>query len=134
MYSPWLSVPAPKTVEGRSIVVNRTARWIGSSPNTVWADLKAQGVEEHALFVGLPEEYSAFCRATGWDIPYHPTPTMLDLAELIAGAGTFIGNQSQAYALAVGLGVPDIVLEARVDMPLERNECYFPRFPNIRYV
>jgi len=59
---------------------------------------------------------------------------MLELAEVIAGAESFVGNQSQAYALAVGLGVADIVLEARVDMPLARNECYFPKFPNIRYV
>ena len=134
MSTPWITVPTPRPIEGRPIVVNRTARWIGAAPNTLWADLKAQGVEEQAVFVGLPEEHTAFAQATGWNIPYHPTPTMLDLAEVIAGADTFVGNQSQAYALAVGLSIPDIILEARVDMPLERNECYFPRFTNIRYV
>jgi hypothetical protein len=134
MYTPWITVPCPRTIEGRPIVVNRTARWTGSTPNPVWADLKAQGGEEQAVFVGLPEEYDAFRTATGWDIPHYQTQTMLELAEVIAGAESFVGNQSQAYALAVGLGVNDIILEARVDMPLARNECYFPKFPNIRYV
>ena len=134
MYEPWLSVPAPKIVEGRPIVVNRTQRWIGSEPNPIWTDLKVQGLEGQIVFVGLPEEYTAFVQATGLAVEYYPTATMLDLAAVIAGAETFVGNQSQAYALAVGLGVPDIVLEARMDMPLERNECYFPKFPNIRYV
>lgn len=133
MYTPWLTVPNPVKETGRDVVINRTLRWIGSTPAPMWDDLKAQGYEDRALFVGLPEEYAAFCQNIGWDIPYYATGTMLELAEVIAGAETFIGNQSQAYALAVGLGVPDIRLEARVDMPLARNECYFPRFPNIRY-
>jgi hypothetical protein len=134
MYAPWLSVPTPVRVEGKPIVVNRTLRWIANEPNPVWADLKEQGLGGQILFVGLPEEYTAFVQATGFSPEYYPTQTMLELASIIAGAETFIGNQSQAYALAVGLGVEDIVLEARMDMPLERNECYFPRFPNIRYV
>ena len=134
MYQPWLSVPTPKILEGRPIVVNRTLRWIGAEPNPVWTDLRAQGLESQIVFVGLADEYQAFRQATGLDVEYYPTQTMLELAEVIAGAETFVGNQSQAYALAVGLGVADIVLEARVDMPLTRNECYFPNFPNIRYV
>lgn len=134
MYTPWLSVPSPVRIPGRSIVVNRTLRWIGPVPNPIWADLKTQGLEDQIVFVGLPTEYTAFVEATGLAAEYHPTRTMLELASVIAGADRFIGNQSQAYALAVGLGVPDIQLEARQDLPLARNECYFPRFPNIRYV
>jgi hypothetical protein len=57
---------------------------------------------------------------------------MLELAEVIAGAKLFIGNQSQALALAIGLGVP-YHCEARQDLPLERNECYFPNQPNGNY-
>ena len=58
---------------------------------------------------------------------------MLDLANVIAGADTFIGNQSSALALAIGLGVANIHCEARTDMPLTRNECYFPRMTNVAY-
>jgi len=131
--TPWLTVPVPKFIEGRPIVINRTQRWIPPSPGPAWTEFREQ-VEAEAVFVGLPEEYVAFTQQLGWVIPYHPTQTMLELASVIAGADVFIGNQSQCYALAVGLGVEDIVCEARVDLPLERNECYFPRMQNIRYI
>jgi hypothetical protein len=45
---------------------------------------------------------------------------------VIAGANLFVGNQTFAYSLAVGTGVPTI-LETRKDLPLSRNECYFVR-------
>lgn len=129
---PWLTVPNPKKIEGKITVINRTRRWIPSTPGVAWAQLKEQ-IEGQSVFVGLPDEYQAFCKETGWNIPHHVTNDMLELASVIAGAECFIGNQSQAYALAVGLGVPEIYCEARVDMPLERNECYFPRMSNIQY-
>ena len=131
--TPWLTVPTPEPIPGRPIVINRTQRWIPPTPGPAWAEFREQ-VEAEAVFVGLPEEYVAFTQQLGWVIPYHPTQTMLELASVIAGADVFIGNQSQCYALAVGLGLGDIVCEARVDMPLERNECYFPRMPNVRYI
>lgn len=131
--TPWLTVPGPCPIAGKPIVINRTQRWIPETPGPAWGEFRAD-VEPNSVFVGLPEEYVAFKQQIGWDIPYHPTQTMLELASVIAGANAFIGNQSQAYALAVGLGTVDIVCEARVDMPLERNECYFPRMSNIRYI
>ena len=84
------------------------------------------------MFVGLPDEYTAFCAATGWDIPFYPTNNMLELASVVAGANLFIGNQSQALALAIGLGTP-YFCELRQDLPLLRNECYFPNQPNSTY-
>jgi hypothetical protein len=39
-------------------------------------------------------------------VPYHPTPTLLDLARVLAGADLFIGNQSAPRALAESLKVP----------------------------
>jgi hypothetical protein len=57
---------------------------------------------------------------------------MLELASVIAGADQFIGNQSVALSLAIGLGV-NYACEARQDLPLERNECYFPQHPNGDY-
>jgi ADP-heptose:LPS heptosyltransferase len=89
-------------------------------------------VEARAVFVGLADEHSAFCAATGWDIPHHATDNMLELASVIAGAKLFIGNQSQALALAIGLGTP-YCCELRQDLPLLRNECYFPKQPNGNY-
>jgi hypothetical protein len=129
---PWLTVPTPVKIPGKTTVINRTQRWIPPTPGPAWAQLKEQ-IEHQSVFVGLPDEHRAFCESTGWDIPFHPTKDMLALASVIAGAECFVGNQSQAYALAVGLGVEEIYCEARVDMPLERNECYFPLRQNIQY-
>lgn len=130
--TPWLTVPNPSNVDGRTVVINRTQRWI-STPGPQWAIWKQQGMEEQAVFVGLEEEYTAFKQQVGWNIPWAKTTTMLGLAQLISGATTFIGNQSSALAMAIGLGVENIWCEARVDMPLDRNEVYFPNMPNITY-
>lgn len=131
---PWLTVPEPLFLEGRNIAINRTRRWIPASLGTQWDDLKSQGVPDQAFFLGLEEEYNLFLKETGWDIPWVHTKDMLTLARFIAGAEIFIGNQSQAYALAVGLGVEEIWCELRTDMPKNRNECYFPAMNNIKYM
>ena len=132
---PWLSVPQLTRVPHRPVVVNRTDRWTPPVLSDQWRLWREQGLDQKALFVGLPAEYSEFVRVTGWqDTIYHPTPSLLELAEIIAGAQQFIGNQSQCYALAVGLGVPQICLEMRQDLPRERNECYFPSRPQITYI
>lgn len=129
---PWLTAPTPSTVDGRTVVVNRTQRWTGN-PGPQWNIWRQQGMENRAVFVGLEEEYAAFKQQVGWNIPWAKTTTMLGLGQIIAGATTFIGNQSSALAMAIGLGVEDIWCEARVDMPLDRNECYFPNMKNITY-
>jgi len=131
---PWLTVPAPRPIPGRPIVINRTERWIPPTPGAQWAEWRSQGWADQAVFVGLENEYQKFQADTGWTTtPWVATPTMLDLAQVIAGASMFIGNQSSALALAIGLGVADIRCEARKDMPLERNECYFPQMQNVEY-
>ena len=130
--TPWLTVPNPRVIEGRTIVVNRTSRWTPPQLSPLWAEWKASGIEQKAVFVGLPDEYEAFKLTVGWDIPHVVTPTMLDLAEVIAGAEAFIGNQSQCLALAIGLG-KKYACEQRRDLPQDRNECYFPGQPNSSY-
>lgn len=130
---PWLTVPNPKSIEGRSIVINRTGRWVPEERNPAWDELKKTGADAKSIFVGLPQEYEAFKAHTGWsEIQYVPTQTLLDVAELIAGCETFIGNQSVALSVAIGLGV-EYYCEARRDLPLERNECYFPQQPRGNY-
>jgi hypothetical protein len=130
--TPWLTVPSAAPINGRDVVINRTQRWVGT-PGPQWAAWKAQGLENRSIFVGLEEEYVAFKQQLSWDIPWAKTSTMLELGQIIAGADMFIGNQSSALAMAIGLGVNNIQCEARVDMPLPRNECYFPNMKNITY-
>jgi hypothetical protein len=127
----WLTVPNPRTLEGRDIVINRTARWLPGRISDKW-DMWARGWEKRSIFVGLPEEYAAFRQVIGWDIPYQPTNNLLELAEYIAGAETFIGNQSVGLAIAIGLG-KNFWCEHRRDLPIGRNECYFPQHPKGNY-
>jgi hypothetical protein len=58
---------------------------------------------EKMLFVGLENEHELFERENG-QIEYAPTNDLLELAELIAGADMFIGNQSCPMWIAFGLG------------------------------
>lgn len=129
---PWITVPTPRPIAGRPIVINRTARWIPKLIGEQWGLWKQQGIEAQSVFVGLPQEHLAFCQATGWVIPHQPTHNMLELAEYIAGSDQFIGNQSVALSIAIGLG-KEFYCEARRDLPLEKNECYFPNQPNGHY-
>ena len=122
---PWLSVPTPKVIPGKTVVVNRTPR--GFTPkerNSQWDAWLADGTADKSIFVGLPDEYEEFKKFTGWSLDYYPTATMLELAEVIAGAELFIGNQSVALSIAQGLRVP-YMFEARRDLPEHRNESYF---------
>jgi hypothetical protein len=128
----WLTVPAPQQSQGRSIVINRTSRWTPRNLSSQWNLWKEQGFEQLAVFVGLEEEYRNFQNATGWSIPYQKTQTMLELAQYIAGAELFIGNQSMALSLAIGLGT-EFYCELRDDLPMERNECWFKDHPKSHY-
>jgi len=129
---PWLTVSTPKVLPGKQYVINRTSRWIPMEHNTSWDALADNGVPEQAIFVGLPAEHEQFQKNLGWKIDYYPVNDMLELAELIAGAKMFLGNQSVALSIAIGLGIP-YGCEQRRDLPKERNECYFPNQPNSLY-
>jgi len=131
--SSWLSVPETKTVENRTIAINRTARWTPPQLSPIWNDWTSQGFEDRAFFLGLPEEHEEFVKVTGWNVPYQPTESLLEVAQYIAGADSFIGNQSVALSVAIGLGHQDIWCEGRRDLPIERNECYFRQRPGIHY-
>lgn len=128
---PWLTVPQPRTISGKNYVINRTARWSDPHCLETWQDILEQAGDQ-ALFVGLAQEHQEFQQWTGLTLDWQPTETLLDLAEIIAGAEQFIGNQSVALSLAIGLGVA-YACEARKDLPRDRNECWFPDQPNSEY-
>lgn len=125
MYSDvWLEADPVRVA---SIVVNRTNRYLDPLSEPVWkqmcsdADLKNTGI-----FVGTPTEHKNFVEWTGCDIEYHPVQDFKELADVIAGADLFLGNQSLAYSIATGLG-KETMLEIHKIKPLNFSECYFPR-------
>ncbi len=99
---PWLLVDDPIVIPDRPIVVNRTARF--QNPKFPWAAAIAQNGHRMA-FVGLEHEYMEFCKLQpAVKVPWHRTANFLELARVINGSKVFIGNQSSAQAIALGLG------------------------------
>lgn len=109
----WLTI---NPIRVAPVIINRTG--IGRRAHHVYRNRDfpwGKIVERYAgslAFVGTPEEYRDFVWRTSSPeivVPYHPTPDLLSLAQTIAGADLFIGNQSCAYAIAEGLKKPAIL-------------------------
>lgn len=114
------------------IVINRTARYRCPDGTGTWQNMLAEAdIVRNGVFVGNKDEHEDFVRLTGFAVPYYHTKDFKHLADVIAGADLFMGNQSAAYAIAMGLGT-STVLETIKIKPLANNECYFPR-PNCQY-
>lgn len=88
-----------KEKRAASIIINRTSRYHNTT--FPWGEL-VNAYGKHMAFVGTQQEHEEFTKEYGF-IPYIKTRTLLQLAEVIAGADLFIGNQSSAYAIAEGL-------------------------------
>lgn len=98
---PWLDV-IPFT-QGRPVFA-RSQDHFGN--DQLWP--KCFELFDQPLFVGTPQEYERFSSQFG-TLEYQPTATLLALAQTIAGASVFVGNQSCPYAIAEGLKVPAIL-------------------------
>jgi hypothetical protein len=48
--------------------------------------------------------FQTLAGSVGKFVPWVKTPTLLDLARVVAGCGVLIGNQSTPMALALGMG------------------------------
>jgi|GEM_PF-965832 len=105
---PWLS--AQKNGCHKAIIIARSERARGKM--FPWRDIvKRIGLD--CAFVGTPQEHQDFCNRFG-RVEFLPTPTLLDLAVVIAGAELFIGNTSAPLAIVQGLAKKRIV-ECRDD-------------------
>lgn len=110
-----------------AIVVNRTNRYLDPNSIDTWKLMcRSAELEKNAIFVGTENEHSAFVSQFECNIPYRPVRDFKELADLIAGADLFLGNQSMAYSIATGLG-KDTMLEIHKIKPLQYSECFFPR-------
>jgi hypothetical protein len=120
---PWLSVKSKK--HGRP-VVSRTARY--HNPAFPWgAVIKRLG---NPLFIGSQSEYEDFQEEFGCTIEYCATKTLLSVAQVVAGASVFAGNQSCPFWIAAALGIKCIqetCLES-CDSILNRSGMYYPAF------
>ena len=114
------------------IVINRTFRYRCPNGTGTWQGLLEQAnISQNGVFVGTQEEHEDFEKSTGFRVNYYAVQDFKELADVVAGADLFMGNQSAAYSIAMGLGKSS-VLETIKIKPLKNNECYFPR-PNCQY-
>lgn len=129
LHTAWLE--ADRIIEAPT-VVSRTFRYRCPNGDTVWREIARNlKLDENGVFIGTEEEWQDFQRVTEMQIRHRPVQDFLEMANIINGCDTFLGNQNFAYSLAMGLGKP-AVLETIKIKPLENNECFFPR-KNIVY-
>jgi hypothetical protein len=127
--APWLEAD-PRTV--KPIVITRSSRYRPADGEEGWRNIIETGMlTDNAVFVGLEKEHRDFTKTFGIDVEYYKAQDFLDLANVIAGADLVVCNQGLTYSLAIGLGRPT-VLEANKIVPLQMNECFFPR-PTCQY-
>lgn len=120
----WLEADAKKIAP---VVINRTFRYRCPNGTGTWQGLLEQAnITQNGVFVGTKDEHKDFETSTGFRVQYYPVQDFKELADVIAGADLFMGNQSAAYSIAMGLGKSS-VLETIKIKPLANNECYFPR-------
>lgn len=120
----WLEADA-RTIA--PVVINRTFRYRCPNGTGTWQGLLEQAnITNNGIFVGNKDEHEDFVKSTGFNVEYYPVQDFKELADVIAGADLFMGNQSAAYSIAMGLGKSS-VLETIKIKPLANNECYFPR-------
>lgn len=99
----WLTVDAPTRIQGKPYVIARNFRYQGN--DSFWeANLPA--FADKAVFVGHPLEHEVFEHTFGWPVQYISTPTLLDLARVIAGCDQFMGNEGLPRAIAEGFKRP----------------------------
>jgi hypothetical protein len=111
LIDPWLDVDSPIRIPGKPIIINRTPRFIiwpdtdQSMMNEQWKSwVDSSYLTDMAVFIGNEEEHASFCELFKCNVQYRKVSDMLELAKLIKGCEQFIGNQSMALSLAIGLG------------------------------
>lgn len=98
---PWLYAPARKL---SATIIARSSRY--HTDLFPWAKIAQNNPD--AVFVGLPEEHSAFEKYVGRRVRYAKTYNLLEVASIIAGADICYSNQTCAFWIACGLGVPAV--------------------------
>jgi hypothetical protein len=104
LLEPWLTPVDPIRIPGKPIIINRTERHLYGAEGSGWHDFIKNGLADYGLFVGTEKEHAEFEESFKMKVAYHKTEDLLELARIIQGCEQFIGNQSSALSIAIGLG------------------------------
>lgn len=119
----WLEAD-PAYDSNHPVIINRSFRWRNDA--FPWRMIATKYFGKMA-FVGLHDEFLDWTRQFGKSAEYRPVVDALDLANIIAGAELFIGNQSLPMAIALGLNKPLIqeTCQGQPDCILKRPNAQF---------
>jgi hypothetical protein len=131
LLEPWLTPVDPVIIKEKPIVINRTNRYLYGCDGMQWSKWADQGLEDYAVFVGSEQEHSDFQKEFNVKVEYKPVKDLLEMARIIQGCEQFIGNQSVALSIAIGLG-KTFWCETRKDFHLTKTphgwgDVWFPR-------
>ena len=106
LYEPWLTLVDPLRVPGKPYVINRTSRYLYGRENddNGWGEWIKNGLADYSIFLGTEEEHANFENFFKIKVQYQKTNDLLEMAKYIQGCEQFIGNQSVALSVAIGLG------------------------------
>lgn len=104
LFKPWLTELTPLRIPGKPIVVNRTSRHLVGADGQGWNDWIKNELNEVAVFIGTDQEHDDFEDYFKIKIQKQPVSDLLEMARYIQGCEQFIGNQSVALSIAIGLG------------------------------
>jgi hypothetical protein len=104
LFEPWLTPVEPIKIPGRPIVVNRTNRHLFGANGSGWHHYIKNRIEDYGVFIGTDSEHDSFENTFKITIPHCRVNDLLEMAQVIQGSELFIGNQSCALSIAIGLG------------------------------
>jgi len=107
---PWLKVD-PDVLTKDRVIFNRTPRY--RSPHFNWKKVHKH-FGDRALFIGTEQEHLEFICEVG-NIEHYKTESCLEVAQAIEGSDFFVGNQSSACWIAMGLQKP--LLQETCEVP-----------------
>ena len=120
----WLEADVKRV---KPVVITRSLRYRPPNGEEGWRNIISTGMlENNAVFVGTPAEHADFTKTFNVVVDYYKATDFLDLASVINGADLVVCNQGFTYSLAIGLG-KSTVLEINKLVPMQMNECFFPR-------
>ena len=94
----WLTIEPKKVAK---TVICRSVRYHGNY--SFWEANLGNILKDDTIFVGLPKEHEIFEYTFGKKVKFYPTPTIMELAQVISGSELFISNQGLPHALAEGM-------------------------------
>lgn len=95
---PWITGITPRPIA--EIVISRTDRYSGQFN---WRLLQAYA--DRSVFIGFEEEWQSFSRLY-FTVKFCRVASLVEFAQIVAGAKLYVGNQSLGLALADAMLIP----------------------------